>query len=99
MLTLATLGKYRFTSKPIPSEMTIVPSEEIMFCDGGLVVVPSKITRPSVYNHSGIMPKARNVLRKVIVMLRLRLPPSKTDHMLLAEPPGLQPKMKRPRRR
>ena len=59
-------------------------------------MVFSKIVRPSVYSQKGIMAKDSRVLKNVIAMLRLRLPPSKTAHMLLAPPPGLQPKTKRP---
>lgn len=83
----------------MPRKMSIDPRVVKILLTGGTVVVPSKIVRPSVYNQNGMAAKERSVLRKVMVMLRFRLPPSKTAHMLLAPPPGLQPKINSPKRR
>jgi len=81
---------------PIPRKNNIEPRVVKMLREGGVVAVFSKMVLPKVYNQNGITPNDNKVLRKVIAMLRLRFPPSKTAHMLLAPPPGLQPKIKRP---
>ena len=44
------------------------------------------------------LPKARTVLKKVMVMERLRSPSRRTVQKLEPVPPGQQPRMKRPRR-
>lgn len=48
------------------------------------------------YNIKKKLPNAARLLMKVIVKLRLRFPFSRTVHMLLAPPPGLQPNVKSP---
>ena len=42
-------------------------------------------------------PRAHMVLHSVMVMLRLRFPPRKLVHTLLEEPPGAQPRAKKPK--
>ncbi len=39
---------------------------------------------------------ADKVLMKVMVILKLRFPPKRTVHILLAPPPGLQPNVNKP---
>lgn len=83
-------------SRPMPRKIIIDPRVVKIVREGGETDVPSKMVRPKVYSQNGNMPNESKVLKKVIVMLKLRFPPSKTVHMLLAPPPGLQPKINSP---
>lgn len=64
----------------------------------GITRSPSVSRGPMRNTQSGIMPRAAMVLMKVMVMDRLMSPPRRMHQKLELVPPGLQPRMKRPRR-
>lgn len=62
MLTFATLGKNFCMRRPKPKNIVIEANDPKMLCNGTVVVVPSKIFRPKVKSHNGIITDNRLII-------------------------------------